>query len=206
MTNLIEIVERTLLLPRVSILMDKLKEFDEETYRHSIKVAYLAAITIPYLCHDMGDEELFHMIEGALLHDIGKLSVPKNILHNPGRLSKKELAFIRQHPLNGIKYLEGEVFPKTVYDIVLCHHEKLDGSGYPCAYNGDELSEEVKIVTIADMYSAITEKRCYKEAFHKNKAVDILLKDAPDKIDAKILDALLMAISDQSGELEDAFL
>lgn len=206
MQNYNLILENNLKKPRVKALLDRLRNYDEETYRHSLNVAYTIALMTPYLFHDVRVEDVCvsNLVESALLHDIGKLSVPREVLHKPGQLDKRELAYIRQHPINGINYLNGE-FSKVVYDVVFSHHEKLDGSGYPCGYLKEEIPEAARIVAVADMYSAITEKRCYKDAFGKNQAVDILMKELPDKIDERFLDVLLMAVTNHSMELEESF-
>lgn len=126
-------------------------------YTHSIDVAMISlmiAIELGY-----SDEELFNMGLAALLHDIGKLLVPKSILEKKEHLSDIEMSFITQHCELGISSLEGFEFPEKYTDIVLQHHERLDGSGYPNRLKGNQISPKAKIVIIADVADSITSFR-----------------------------------------------
>ena len=115
---------------------------------------------------------------GALLHDLGKIAVPDEILNKPGKLEGDEWQHILRHPEVGAKILEGLKSLESVVDIVLHHHEKLDGSGYPYGLKGDEISVEARIMAIADIYDALTTKRSYKESLSRSQALRILGEEA----------------------------
>ncbi len=200
-----QLIRQVLSKERVNRLMIQMIDYDIETYVHSLRVAYNTILMAPYIYQTkqlVVDKNMEALVEGALLHDIGKLSVPKEVLHKQTKLSKKDIAYIHQHPLNGIGYLTDPGHPKIVNHIILKHHEKLDGSGYPCGYKVLELEDEVKAVAIADMFSAMTERRCYKEPFSKGKALSLLADDVPDKIDAHLFKVLRLAVGEMKEESE----
>ena len=124
-------------------------------------------------------EGLFNTGLGALLHDIGKLLVPKSILEKKEPLSDIEMSFIIQHCELGVSSLEGFEFPEEYTDIVLQHHERLDGSGYPNGLKGDEISQNAKIVMIADVADSITSFCPNSEP--QNMEVGIKIKNKPEK-------------------------
>ncbi len=128
---------------------------------------------------------------GAVLHDLGKIGVPVEILEFPGRLSPQAMAVMRTHVDLTEKIFGGEI-EETVAKIALRHHEKLDGSGYPRGLKGDELSVGERLVAVADIVSALTGTRSYKEAYAKERVVGILsnMKNQ-GLIDADIVDLLI---------------
>lgn len=144
-------------------------------YTHSIDVAMISlmmAIELGY-----SGEGLFNTGLGALLHDIGKLLVPKSILEKKEPLSDIEMSFIIQHCELGVSSLEGFEFPEKYTDIVLQHHERLDGSGYPNGLKDREISSKAKIVIIANVADSIT-------AFHpqsKPQNMEVAIKELRDK-------------------------
>lgn len=139
---------------------------------------------------------LLHVELATLIHDVGKLSIPINILSKPNILSEKEYIIIQLHPKFGLNYIkklflscktkEDYDFVLVCKNIILYHHERLDGSGYIEGLVGDEIPLEARIVAIIDSFDAMTCKRCYKPTMSKKKAIESLLKEL-HKYDEKLL-------------------
>ncbi len=144
-------------------------------YTHSIDVAVISLMIAVELGYN--DEELWNIGLGAFLHDVGKLLIPKSILQKPRPLNDMEMFYIRQHCELGISSLEPFCLSKECTDIVLQHHERLEGSGYPKGLKGDEICRNAKIVMIADVVDAITSGRPYKQAQELDIAIKILRSD-----------------------------
>jgi HD-GYP domain-containing protein (c-di-GMP phosphodiesterase class II) len=114
---------------------------------------------------------------GALVHDLGKIKIPLSILDKPGKLTDEERRLINKHPLYSKALLEGRgEVPREVTEMAVWHHEYLDGSGYPDGLRGDQISQTVRILTISDIYSALTEKRAYKDSFSPRQAFAIMFE------------------------------
>lgn len=111
---------------------------------------------------------------GAFLHDVGKLLVPKSIIQKPGPLNDTEMVYMRQHCELGMSSIEPYCLQKECTDIVLYHHERLDGSGYPKGIRGDDICRNARIVMIADAVDAITSGRPYKQSQEMETAIKIL--------------------------------
>lgn len=116
------------------------------------------------------------------LHDIGKISIPEQILNKPGRLTPEEFEIIKNHSLIGAQMLEdlplhrGEALVQTAHDICRWHHERYDGGGYPDKLKGDEIPISAQIVALADVYDALTSKRCYKKAYTHEVAMQMIME------------------------------
>jgi len=123
------------------------------------------------------DEELRSLGLGAFLHDVGKLTIPKSIIQKPGPLNDNEITCIQKHCELGVRCLKSCHVSKGCLDIVMQHHERLDGSGYPKGLTKDEISRNAKIVMIADVVNAITSYRPYKKSQNMDTAIEILKKD-----------------------------
>ena len=122
-----------------------------------------------------------------MVHDIGKVRIPLSILDKPGKLTGDEFALVRKHPVYSRQILSGrpEIGP-DVLDLAVHHHEYLDGSGYPDGLHGEQISRHVRMLTICDIYAALTEERAYKEAFSSRRAYATLL-EMEGKIDQDLL-------------------
>ena len=142
---------------------------DPYTQGHEVRVAKLAKL----LAEDMGlsPDETAGVEMAAVVHDIGKLSVPAEILNKPGTLLEIEFALIRQHPTAGYEILKDIAFPWQVAESVLQHHERLDGSGYPQGLHGDEISRSARILAVADVIEAMASNRPYRPALGIDQAV-----------------------------------
>jgi putative nucleotidyltransferase with HDIG domain len=127
----------------------------------------------------------------ALLHDIGKLGIPVNILQKPGPLDEEEHSVIREHPEIGYKLLQNFHFLQDEAGSAYEHAEWFDGAGYPRGLAGDEISLRARIITVADAYSALTAKRSYKDAVSKENALEEIAKHSGTQFDPTIVDTLL---------------
>ncbi len=158
-------------LRRVSRWMAVARAYDSGLYLHSVVVSELTAYFTAYL--DFTSIEQQCLTRGALLHDIGKVNIPIGLLRKPEALSQEEKLLISAHPKLGYELLrqDGEN-DATLLSILLNHHERLDGSGYPRGLCTGEISVAVRVVTICDVFAAITEKRPYAEPLHWEDALD----------------------------------
>lgn len=147
----------------------------EYTVVHSMATTTFAT-EIAKLMH-LSTQDMYNIYYGSLLHDIGKLVTPTEILEAPRKLTDEEMQIMREHVANSEKILRGAI-DDTVLEIAIRHHEKLDGSGYHRGLSGDELTVPQRIVAVADIISALYGKRSYKEAFEVDTIKNILLQDS----------------------------
>lgn len=148
---------------------------DKEVYQHSLSVCRIAVIL--GINYNMSLDELINIAIGSLLHDIGKIYLNKDILYKPDRLSEDERIFIEAHTNLGYKMIKNSDVSCVILDIVKSHHEKLNGVGYPDGLHSFQISIYVQIVTVADIFSALTSHRVYKEKYSKEKAFEIMEAD-----------------------------
>ena len=142
----------------------------------------------------INDEELVHIYRGALLHDIGKLGIPDAILFKPGLLASEEWQIMRQHPVYGHKVLSPIAFLKPALDIVYCHHEKWDGSGYPRGLRKDEIPLSARLFSFANVWDALITHQPYRQSWPGDAAI-AYIKDQNGKIfDSQIVPAFLEAL------------
>jgi len=140
-----------------------------DTYRHCLYVTGFAVAFAQHL--GMREDDQRRLTRAALLHDVGKAFIPVAILNKPGALTEEETRIIRKHPRLGYEALAAQGgFPPEMLDVVLHHHEFLDGTGYPNGLQGDRISDIVRLTTIVDVYSALVEKRPHRLAFTHAKA------------------------------------
>lgn len=154
------------------IYINALSNYVDWLYTHSIDVAMISLMMAVKLGYS--DKKLFNIGLGAFLHDVGKLLIPKSIIEKPGPLTDMEMVCMRQHCELGISSLEPFILPKECTDIVLQHHERLDGSGYPKGLRENEICRNARIVMIADAIDAITSGRPYKQPQEMDAAIKIL--------------------------------
>ncbi len=153
--------------------LDTVKSHHSYTHRHSLSVTALAiAFGMEY---GLAKPDLNQLSLGALLHDIGKIKIPLNILDKPTKLSIEEENLIKKHPLYSAEILkQNQQFDQNIIEIAKSHHELLDGSGYPEGLSGSEISDSVRIMTIIDIFSALVDERSYKKGMLWSKAYEIM--------------------------------
>lgn len=158
-----------------------------DSYRHCLFVTGFAVAFAQHL--DMREDDQRRMIRAGLLHDVGKAFVPVAILDKPGKLTDEEMQVMRMHPRLGYDALAAEgSFPPEMLDVVLHHHEMLDGTGYPSGLRGDQISDIVRLTTIVDIHSALVEKRPYRLPFTHARAFAIM-EEMDGKLDRHLLQA-----------------
>ena len=159
----------------------------KDSYRHSLFVTGFAVAFSQHM--GMREDDQRRLTRAALLHDVGKAFVPVAILDKPGKLTEEEMGEVRKHPRLGYDALTAQGgFPPEMLDVVLHHHEFLDGSGYPDGLRGDRISDIVRLTTIVDIYSALVEARAYRVPFTHARAFAIM-EQMKDKLDQHLLQA-----------------
>lgn len=187
----IPLVDKLLSDEKINRYMASLLESSPDTYEHSVAVARLTE----KVAKKLKVKNLKEVVTGALLHDIGKIFVRDEILNKPDSLTDEEFDNIRLHPLNGLFYIMSD-FPEEVNRIVRDHHEKLDGSGY--FYGITDITFGTQIVTVCDMFDAMTHKRVYKVAFPVHESLKLLWKDADkNKINPMIVEVLSKIVREE---------
>jgi putative nucleotidyltransferase with HDIG domain len=158
-----------------------------DTYRHCLFVTGFAVAFAQHL--GMREDDQRRLARAALLHDVGKAFIPRAILDKPGALTDAEMAEIRQHPRRGYDALAAQGgFPPEMLDVVLHHHEFLDGTGYPNGLRGNQISDIVRLTTIVDIHAALVEKRAYRKPFaHANAFA--MMEAMDGKLDRHLLQA-----------------
>jgi putative nucleotidyltransferase with HDIG domain len=167
--------------------LDIVWTYDDATYQHCMVVTGLAAAFARGL--RFADNDQKHLVRGALLHDVGKAKIPLAILNKPGRLSADELVIVRTHPQAGYDLLreQGQYEPELL-EVVLRHHELLDGTGYPDGLSGTNIKDLVRLVTVCDIYGALIEQRPYKPPIEPAQAYKIL-QDMGEKLEGALVRA-----------------
>lgn len=163
---------------------------DYATYSHSVNVAIYTLV----LCKELGysEDEMIQLGTGALLHDIGKSKIPLSIVNKPARLTAKEFQEMKKHPELGYKMLlEMGEKNQFILDIVRYHHEKIDGSGYLQGLSAESITQEVQIVTLCDIFDALTSNRSYKQAASRFVAFKTMKVTMKDQLNMTLLDQLI---------------
>ena len=162
---------------------------DPYTAGHQRRVAHLAASIAQEL--DLSEERIEGIFLGALIHDIGKIAVPSEILSRPGELRPEDIGYLKIHSQKGYDILKPVNFPWPVAEIALQHHEHLDGSGYPQGLRGGEILLEAHIVSVADIVESLTAHRPYRPAYPLNEALAFIKKNADKLYERYIVDTCI---------------
>lgn len=166
-------------------MLHNIDDFEDSTYSHSLNVALISNVIGHWMNYSSSDIETLTL--AGLLHDIGKLMVPEDILKKPEKLTDEEFQLIQLHPIMGYELVKDEPIDNRIKEAILKHHEKCDGSGYPSMLKGDNIHDFAKIVTIADVYDAMTSKRSYRDALCPFEVIRLFEDEGFQKYDAKIL-------------------
>jgi putative nucleotidyltransferase with HDIG domain len=172
------------------------------TYRHSDRACLIAMSLAEVLGADTG--ALSELRRAALLHDIGKLAISNRILDKPGRLTDGEFAIVRKHPVVTAQILERIPGFSALAPLAGAHHERLDGRGYPHGLSGDELTQPMRVLAVADVYEALTSERPYRRAMTSEKALAIMRPDTPGRLDGEAFAALERLLAGDVGEPDAA--
>lgn len=177
----------------VDVLSAALDIRDKGTHRHSQRAAKMAVSLGRRI--GLGEAEVALLANVALLHDIGKIGIGDSILCKPAALDKREWAQIRRHPELGYELLKGFDFLKEAAEVVLAHHERYDGNGYPKGLSGDEIPFGARVFAVIDAFDAMTSRRPYREACSADEALGELGRNAGTQFDRRIVKAFLKAAS-----------
>lgn len=170
-------------------IMTELKKYDEYTYEHSMRVAELSFAIGKQL--NLSEDECNEIYLAGLLHDIGKLEIPIEIITKKSKLSNEEYEMIKEHPMRGYNIMRKCDVSKSVLNSILGHHERLNGSGYPHRLKDSEISLFSKILGVVDSFDAMTSDRTYSKGMTDKKALKYLLKDNGEMYDKNIVKSLI---------------
>lgn len=193
--------ERRSILQTVSVLSNVMEARDPYIHGHQARVATLARV----IGDEMGlDRDAIEGLRiGATLHDLGKVSVPIEILSKPGPLHPAERALVQRHPQVGFDMLQHVDFPWPVPQMILQHHERIDGSGYPNGLTGDQTLLEARIIAVADTVEAMMAHRPYRPSFPEDATLMSIAKESGRTLDADVVRTCLKVFSDNRHLLPD---
>lgn len=188
-----ELVSEITYNPNTALWLTSLRSKDEATANHCLNVAILSLAFGRHL--GFPHDRLQDLGLGALLHDVGVARTPKEILNKPGKLSQEEFEVMKKHPRDGYNVLRvTRKLPEAALDIILHHHERVDGSGYPDGLAGEDIKEHVRIVAIADVYDSMTSDRVYHEARAPQDALTQMHKRAEDQFGRKLMEEFIKCV------------
>ena len=168
--------------------INDLKSFDEYTYHHSLSVSILSMATGREL--GLANHDLLRLGRCAMLHDIGKQFIPKDIINKKGKLTDAEFDTIKTHSYLGANNLKiNAIGDIELWNSIMFHHERIDGSGYPKQLKGKDIPLFSKIISVADVYDAITSYRTYRDPMLPSEAIKIIVKDAGSAFDYDVVKA-----------------
>lgn len=174
---------------------------DHETEHHTLRVAALTQ----RLAEKMGidGEELVNIGRGALLHDIGKMAIPDEILNKPGPLTDEEREIMDKHPVYAYEFLKKIDYLRPVLDIPFCHHEQWDGSGYPRGLAGEDIPKSARIFAVVDVLDALLSDRPYRKAWQEEEALRYIQERSGSHFDPEVVAALFDVMAEEGDNVMD---
>lgn len=170
--------------------LNQIRTVDEYLYSHSINVSLISMLIGKWM--KLGEDKVRLLVQAGLLHDIGKTKTPYEILNKPGKLTKEEFEEMKKHTIYGYRILEqSSSVDKDVLAAVLMHHEKEDGSGYPTGLTSEKINLLTKIVSVADIFDAMTSNRVYKEKESPFEVFKYMEEDSLGKLSPIVVNVLL---------------
>lgn len=170
-----------------------IKNIDSYTYSHSVNVGVLSLIL--GISYGLNKNDLYDLTLGALLHDLGKMFVPEDLIKKPGKLTFEEFEAVKEHSFRGYKYMKEELNINARSRIIaLQHHEKIDGTGYPYGLKDKEINLFARITTIADVYDALTSDRPYKKAAPVHEAIEYIMGGCGSSFDYDLVNIFIKKI------------
>ena len=166
---------------------------DYKTYTHCMHV-FIYSVAV-FQTYDMTDSEIFECALGALLHDVGKAKIPRRILNKRGSLTTGERTVIKEHPVHGVSMCAHLPMTQNTINCILFHHEKLDGTGYPAGLKGDNIPMPVRIISMSDVYDALTTERPYAEAMLPYEALTLMRHDMREALDMNVFKRFVAVLS-----------
>jgi len=185
----------------ITILVNIAEMKDPYTVGHQKRVSQLATAIAKKM--NLPEEKVEFVRIASLIHDIGKVSVPSEILNKPSKLTDSEYALIKTHPAVSYKYIKDIDFPRKVADIILQHHEKMNGTGYPNGLRNREILLEAKIVSVADVVESMDHKRPYRPALGIDKALEEISKNKGKLYDPAVVETCIKLIKEDGFEFKN---
>lgn len=185
----------------IEVLSSVVESRDVESGNHIQRIKVMTKILLKevmlnYPGYGLTEEQIEIMSSAATMHDIGKIAIPDYILLKPGKLTKEEFEIMKEHTIRGCNIInsasviQDEEYYRYCYDICRHHHEKYDGKGYPDGLIGDEISIVAQVVSIVDVYDALSSKRCYKDAYGEEKVFEMILAGECGIFNPKLIECL----------------
>lgn len=189
-----EIIDNVLNRSNTLINLSQLKRYDWYTYYHSVNVCVISLMIAKW--HRYSRPKLMDLGVGALLHDVGKISVPAEVLNKRGRLNKEEWDVIKTHPTKGYEVIS-KIYSKdhTAAAVAIQHHERLDGSGYPNGINASDITHASRISTISDAFDALVSTRAYRSRLSPDEAVKTMRESIGTQFDRDLMNVFLKKIT-----------
>lgn len=166
---------------------------DYKTYTHCMHV-FICSVAM-FHTYGMDENEVFECALGALLHDVGKTKIPHRILNKRGALTLAEREIIKEHPIHGVSMCAHLPMTQNTINCILFHHEKLDGTGYPAGLKADNIPVPVRIISMADVYDALTTNRPYAEAMDPYEALSLMRNSMRDALDMNVFKRFVAVLS-----------
>lgn len=180
-------------------VVQRVEKRDVYTFNHSERVAeYSIKIAKKF---SLSTDRLENLFLASILHDIGKINIPSEILNKPSKLTDEEFDLIKKHPRDGADMVMDLYYGNTIADIIEQHHERLNGRGYPRGLKDDEILLEARIIAVSDTFDAMTEDRAYRSAFTPEFAIDELQRLSPSQYDPDVVNALIEVLREE-GKLK----
>ena len=189
-----DIVDEILRNRNTMVNLVDLRTFDDYTYSHSLNVTVLSIIL--GIAMGLNRDTIYELAIGALIHDVGKMFVAKDVLNKPGKLTPEEFVEIKKHSTLGYEYLSGNPeIPENSKAAALYHHERFDGSGYPAGFTGDSIPLFGRIISVADVYDALTSDRPYRKALLPSDAIEYIMGGYGTMFDPDVVNALTKKVA-----------
>lgn len=188
-----QLVDSLLKDPNALININDLKSYDDYTYHHSLSVAVLSIAIGQHL--GFARAEMNKLGECAMMHDIGKTALPVGLINKNDKLTDEEFELIKTHPAEGYRYLhKTHLGDDYIRQAVLYHHEKMDGTGYPYGARGDEIPVWSRIISVSDVYDALTSNRPYRDPMQPYEAVEYIMGGTGKAFDFDIVYAFVQKL------------
>ncbi len=171
-----------------------IKDYDDETYHHSLNVAMICNVFADWIGMSQYEKNLLTLC--GLLHDFGKLLVSKEILRKPGKLTEDEFEIIKQHPVKGYEFLKNKKIHESVKRAVLLHHERCNGQGYPFGMTVNEIDPYAAIIAIADVYEAMTATRVYRKGLSPFRVIKLFEEEGRQQFNPIFLMPILKNLTE----------
>ncbi|RHW40327.1 HD domain-containing protein [Neobacillus notoginsengisoli] len=175
-------------------IVDEVERKDWYTYKHSERVSEYAVKIAKKLM--LPKDKLENLYIASILHDIGKINTPSEILNKHGKLTDEELAVVKKHPRDGAEMVK-DLYYKDIANIIAQHHERLNGTGYPNGLKGEEILLEARIIAVSDTFDAMTEDRAYRKAHTVQDAVDELNRMVASHYDGVVVEAFVEVLKEE---------